>query len=438
MSAGEDALSSRPPANRWLIALAGAGLQLALGTVYAWSYFQKLLMDPKRFPGLEHWKNWEVALAFSLAILFLGVSAAVGGMLLGKWGPRKLAMLGGLLFGGGYLIGALGLHWHSLPVLYLGYGVIGGSGLGLGYVTPVATAAKWFPDKKGLVTGMVVMGFGFGALLMSLVLAPMLRRWTGDDLVLVFAILGIVFLCWTLPMGAVLRNPPAGYVPPGWTPPVAAAGAASAEGPAARAIFSPRFLMMWAVFFCNITAGVAILAFQSPLMQDLWAKTDPSLGKEALATCGAMLIAVSSLFNGFGRFGWGGLSDRIGRTNAFRAMLATQLAVFVAMVFTRNPWLFGAMVCYVLLCYGGGFGTMPSFVLDVFGAKRMAVVYGAILTAWAAAGVAGPVIFAAIRDHFPESELEKASTWSFGVAAGFLAVGAVLSLLLSNRPMRDQ
>jgi OFA family oxalate/formate antiporter-like MFS transporter len=427
--------------NRWGIAFAGVALQLALGTVYAWSYFQDRLMEA------YGWDNRQVALTFSLAILFLGVSAAVGGMLLARVGPRKLAMLGGALFGAGYLAGAVGLHWHSLAALYLGYGVIGGTGLGLGYVTPIATVAKWFPDRKGLVTGMVVMGFGFGALLMSKVLVPTLLAWTGGDWVRVFAALGILFLVWTLPMGFLLRNPPAGYAPPGWTPPAPAAGGAAAlaaERTAKQCIFSGRFLIMWVVFFCNIAAGIAIITFQSPLMQDLWSKADPSLAgldakarKDALAAVGATLIACSSLFNGFGRFGWGGLSDRIGRTGAFRIMLASQAVVFVALIFTPSPWLFGIMVCYILLCYGGGFGTMPSFVLDVFGAKRMAAVYGAILTAWAAAGVAGPVLFAAVRDHFGKARTEEAATWSFLIAAGLLAVGTVLSFLLSHRPHEE-
>jgi OFA family oxalate/formate antiporter-like MFS transporter len=192
---------------------------------------------------------------------------------------------------------------------------------------------------------------------------------------------------------------------------------------------------MWVVFFCNIAAGVAIIALQSPLMQELWSRGDHSIGEKALEGIGATLIAVSSLFNGFGRIGWGAASDRIGRVQAFRIMLLTELAAFVAMIFVSNPWVFGALVCYVLLCYGGGFGTMPSFILDVFGAKRMPALYGAILTAWAAAGASGPLVFVVVRKNLGLS-VEQASTWSFAVLAGFLAVGAVLSFLLSNRPVQ--
>jgi MFS transporter, OFA family, oxalate/formate antiporter len=418
---------------RWGVALAGLGLQLSLGSVYAWSYFQ----DPlKEACG---WDNRQVTLAFSLAILMLGVSAAVGGVALGRVGPRKLAMAGGTLFGAGYLIAAAGLHWNSLAILYLGYGIVGGCGLGLAYVTPVATAAKWFPDRKGLVTGMVVMGFGFGAILMSKVLAPALMSITGRDLVQVFAALGVIFLIWALPMGFFVRNPPAGYSPPGWIAPAAgsASAGALAGGSAADAIFSGRFLAMWIVFFCNIVAGVAILAFQSPLMQDLWTKAEPALAKRELETIGATLIAIGSLFNGIGRMAWGAASDRLGRVWTFRLLLAGQVAVFVTLVFTASPWLFGALVCYVLLCYGGGFGTMPSFVLDTFGAKRMATVYGAILTAWAAAGVIGPILFASIRDYFGKGRVEEASTWSFLLAAGFLAAGTAISFFPGRRGKRQ-
>ncbi|MBL8026666.1 MAG: MFS transporter, partial [Fibrobacteres bacterium] len=187
---------------RWSIAFAGTALQLLLGTVYAWSFFQKPLA------AQFGWSNSQVAWTFSTAIFMLGVSAAWGGLNLPKYGPRKLAVTGGFLFGLGYLVSSYALKIHSLPLLYAGYGVIGGIGLGLGYVTPVATAAKWFPDKKGFVTGMVVMGFGLGALLMSKVLAPMLLEKFDGNLVNVFALLGAVFMICAMAVGSILKNPP--------------------------------------------------------------------------------------------------------------------------------------------------------------------------------------------------------------------------------------
>lgn len=396
-------------------------MQLCLGTVYAWSYFQKPLSEA------YHWSNTQVAWVFSLAICFLGVAAAWGGMNLAKFGPRVLAVSGGVLFGVGNLVAALALHFKSLPLLYAGYGVLGGTGLGLGYVTPVATAAKWFPDKKGLVTGMVIMGFGFGALLMSKLLAPVLMAATGGDLVKVFGFLGVVFTVATAACGSVLRNPPPDFAVAGH--PAGGAGGQAEAGSAARALLSGRFAMMWVIFFCNIVAGIALIGFQSPLLQDLLRAREPALAAAALAAQGATLIAVSSLFNGAGRFFWGGLSDRIGRVKAFRMMLFSQVVVFLLLSVVGNPWMFAVLVCYVLLCYGGGFGTMPSFVLDVFGPRLMPVVYGTILTAWSAAGIAGPQIVAWLRDR----QGAEAAAYAFQVGAGFLAVGAVISLFLKDK-----
>ena len=423
---------------RWLIAIMGTVLMLCLGTVYAWSFFQDLLV--RQYHDLYGWSNSQVAWVFSLAIFFLGVTAAWGGVQLPRIGPRRMAMLGGLLFSIGYLVAAAALHWRSLVLFYIGYGLLGGIGLGLGYVTPVATVSKWFPDRKGLATGMVIMGFGLGALLMSKVLAPLLLGWTGG-LVGTFLLLAAVFLVGTVGPAAFMRNPPTGWLPEGYAPAAGPkAGAPKAAGPKAagpsasltprQAVFSGRFLLMWLVFFCNITAGIAIISFQSPLLQSLWKKTDPGLSAVVVAGFGATLIAISSLFNGAGRFFWGAVSDRVGRVQTFRIILGTEIVVFVGLVLTGSPWLFGLLVCWVLLCYGGGFGTMPAFVSDTFGAQIMAPVYGAILTAWSAAGIVGPQIVAILKDRVPD----RASFLSFIVGGCFLAAGFVLSLLIPRKP----
>jgi MFS transporter, OFA family, oxalate/formate antiporter len=292
--------------NRWAIAAAGAWLQLFLGTVYAWSYFQQPLVDT------YGWANTQVAWAFSLAICFLGLAAAWGGTKLPRFGPRKLAVAGGLLFGAGYLLAAVALHCRSLPLLYLGYGAIGGTGLGLGYVTPVATVAKWFPDRKGLATGLVIMGFGFGALLMSKLVAPWLYHWSGGNLVTVFLWLGLCFTAATLLGAFFLRNPPPGYAPPNAVgdavgtrrvpagePEKSPSGSSDQPMPRPQSlaeaasmelgIFSRRFAAMWTIFFCNIVAGISIIGFQSPLFQDLWRRVDPGLSAAVLASYGATL-----------------------------------------------------------------------------------------------------------------------------------------------------
>jgi len=400
--------------NRWLIAGMGTLLQLCLGSVYAWSWFQKPLTEG------YGWTNAQVAWTFSFAIGFLGLAAAAGGVALPRFGPRTLAVAGSLLFGAGHLLAALALHLHSLPLLWLGYGVVGGIGLGLGYVTPVATAAKWFPDKKGLVTGMVVMGFGFGALLMSKCIAPLLMAAFDGRLPLVFAGSGAIVGGAGLVAALFMRNPPAVE---------ASAAAAGGNAPAQEPTDWRRFALMWLVFFCNIAAGIAIIGFQSPLFQDLWRQKDSALVPAALAAAGATLIGVSSLFNGLGRLLWGAVSDRLGQLGVFRLMLGTQIAAFVALAFVREPWLFGALICYVLLCYGGGFGVMPAFVLNTFGARRMPVLYGCILTAWSAAGVVGPQVVAQLKDRFGAA----ASGYAFAFGAGLLAVGFLISLLIRPR-----
>jgi len=416
--------------NRWLVAAICTLLMVSLGTVYAWSFFQKPLADT------YGWTNSQVAWTFSLAICFLGLAAAAGGMLLPKFGPTRLALLGGVLFGSGYLLAALALRLHSLPLLYLGYGVVGGSGLGLGYVTPVATVAKWFPDRKGFATGMVVMGFGFGALLMSKVVAPLLLATFAGELVRVFAAMGVLFLLVTVPAAAFVRNPPTCWLPTGYTPPplTGVNGPGAGERQARSCIVSREFALLWAIFFCNIAAGIAIIGFQSPLFQEICSKADPALGRDALASYGATLIAVSSLFNGIGRFFWGGLSDRIGRRETFRLLLGSQFLAFLLLMYTGSPWLFALLICYILLCYGGGFGTMPSFVLDRFGSRVMPAVYGSILTAWSAAGIAGPQLVALLKDRYPAALFPgRAPFYSFAMGCGFLLVGFAFSLLLPSR-----
>lgn len=430
------AAESRTP-NRWLIAIMGTVLQLTLGTVYAWSFFQKPLVTAFQ------WSNTQVAWAFSLAIFTLGFAAAWGGVKLPKYGPTKLAVIGALLYGIGWILGGFALSIKSLVLLYLGYGIIGGLGLGLGYVTPVATAVKWFPDKKGLVSGMVVMGFGFGALVLSKIIAPILVGMYGSDgpgLIKMFYSVGVILLVFAVPAAAMMRNPPAGFVPAGYTPPAPAPQAAATGSTTASAsaltmqdcITSGRFIMMWIIFFCNITAGIMFIGFQSPMLQDLLKLRDPSLDTMALAAAGATLIAISSIFNGVGRFFWGGLSDKIGRIQTFRIILASQILVFAALIFIRQPLLFGVLVCYVLLCYGGGFGSMPSFVLDTFGQRLMAAVYGTILTAWSFAGIVGPQIVAIIKDMFKDRP-DVVPTYTFIVGTGLLIVGFIVALMLTNK-----
>ncbi len=407
---------------RAMIALLCTLLQTCFGTVYAWSFFQTLLV---RQLG---WSFTETAWAFSLAIFSLGIAAAWAGTMLPRFGPRKLAVAGSLMFSGGYVLASLALHLDIIVLFYLGYGVIGGAGIGFGYVTPVATVAKWFPDHKGLVTGIVVMGFGVGAFLLSKVLAPLLVLQAEGDLALVFLWLGVVFACILLPSSFALSDPPTAVA-------AVADGQRSDEPDSATPYLrSSAFIFMWVVFFFNIAAGISVISFQSELMQEVWGFADPSLEPAILVEYGATLIAVSSLCNGVGRLFWGLLSDRIGRVRVFRILLASQMIVFGILMTERNPWIFAALVCYVLLCFGGGFATMPSFVLDVFGTKKMSTIYGTILTAWAAAGICGPLYVGHLKDQYPD----RAVMYCFLIGIFMLGLGYVFSYLLNDDRIRLQ
>ncbi|MYC68884.1 MAG: OFA family MFS transporter [Acidobacteriia bacterium] len=402
-------------------------LQLCLGTVYAWSFFQSLLVSQLG------WTYIQTAYAFSITIFSLGIAAAWAGRALPRFGPRKLATLGSAMFAAGYVAAGTALEIESMALFYLGYGCVGGAGIGLGYVTPVATAAKWFPERKGLVTGIVIMGFGLGASLLSKGLAPYLVTLTDGDLALVFTGLGIIFGCILIPSSLLLTDPPKKQEPPVPAKAIATdAGQSSDSDSIAASLYSSKFLIMWLVFFFNISAGISVISVQSQLFQDVWRLGEPLAEPEALAQYGATLIAVSSLFNGVGRLFWASLSDRFGRTRVFRILLASQMVVFGVLMSERDPWIFAALVCYILLCFGGGFATMPSFVSDVFGSKRMSAIYGTILTAWSAAGIFGPLYMGYLRDQYPD----RFVIYCFLVGVLILGMGYVFSYLLNDERIR--
>ena len=414
-----------PDLPRWVILAGCTALQLCLGTVYAWSFFQTMLVEQ------FGWTWRETAWAFSITIFSLGISAAWAGMALPRLGPRKLALAGSVMFCGGYLIGSLALELDHLMLFYLGYGVLGGAGIGFGYVTPVATASKWFPDHKGMATGITVMGFGVGALLLSKALAPFLVVQTQQDLAMVFFWLGIIFACILVPVSMFMSDPPANFDPTksaGEDKTPVAQPASEPAPPVKACLTSPEFAIMWIVFFFNIAAGISVISFQSPLLQDVWGLADPSLEPEVLADYGATLIAVTSLCNGIGRLLWGLLSDRIGRVRVFQILLGSQVVVFGILMTETNPWIFSILVCYILLCFGGGFATMPSFVMDVFGSERMSAVYGTILTAWSAAGVFGPLYVGYLMDQYPD----RAVTYCFLIGVVMLVFGYIFTFLLRD------
>ena len=396
--------------SKWFIALTGSCIHLLLGTVYAWSFFQTPLVES------TGWSHSQVAWAFSLSIFMLGVAAAWGGFKLPRFGPRTLALSGGFLYGLGYLLAALSLKNHELWLLYLGFGVCGGTGLGLAYVAPVATVSRWFDRFQGVAAGLVIMGFGLGTLVMSKVLAPFFLSLAKQDLSQAFFYLGVVFIV-LLPFLALFLQNPVEQI------------AASASGctPSYRKHLLARpFAVLWFLFAINIIAGMVFIAFQSPLLQDLLLAQSPGISKASLVSQGATLIAFSSVFNGVGRFLWGSISDFLGRTQSFRVLLFVQVLIFILLTGVESPLVFSVLVCAILLCYGGGFGVMPSLIKEYYGARLMPVMYGSILTAWSAGGVAGPQLVAYLRDHHGS----QAGFLSFLVSGALLFLGFLLSFLL--------
>ena len=385
--------------SRIVILAAGFCMQLALGAVYGWSVFINPLREQFGASKIE------VSLIFTITLVMLGVTAGIGGHLQRQLGPRAVAVAAGALYGGGVVLSGLA---PNLAVLYLTHGVLGGIGLGLGYIVPLAVLIGWFPDKRGLITGLVVTGFGLGALITS-PLATELIQALGVQNTLV--VLGIAYFVMVVLSAQFLFAAPEGYAPSGWRPPVQPTLTTEANATLAEALRTPYWYLLWSMLALNVTAGAALISVAAPLTQEL-ARVGPAMG--ALAVC---LIA---LFNGVGRLFWGALSDRIGRPRTFMAIFLIQVCAF-ALISAIDS--FAAMLipaALIALCYGGGFGTMPAFASDVFGPRNSGTIYGAMLTAWSAGAIAGPMLISAVP-------YRMALTW----IAGLLAAAAVLPLIFN-------
>ena len=396
----------RLESKRWGIAIAAVVMQLSLGTVYAWSVFKKPLMTA------HGWGETETQVTFMICIGMIGIAAAFGGALVDKKGPRFVATLGGILFGIGTLLAGLADQTGNIFLLYLGFGFIAGLGNGFGYVTPIATLIRWFPDKRGLVTGLAVMGFGFGAFFMGKIAPGMVN---GMGVATTFYILGIVFLILVTAAAQFYKNPPKGWLPAGFTPSASTASAAQSFT-FDEAKKTPQWWMLWAMLCLNISAGLGLLSQLSPMAQDIIGKTQGLTDPKALALAGGTILAIASIFNGLGRLFWAWLSDAIGRKNIFMIMFITQAILYILLPQIGSQFLFTVIACYLLACYGGGFATMPAFVADSFGPAYIGRVYGIMLTAWSVAGVIGPLVFAQLKGI------------ALYVAAGLLIVGFLIAL----------
>ncbi len=414
---------------RWGIAMAAVVMQLCLGTVYAWSVFKKPLITT------HGWGETQTQLTFMIFMFTIGCAAAFGGTLVDKKGPKFVATLGGILFAASTLLAGVADQIGSLPLLYISWGLIGGIGNGFCYVTPIATLIRWFPDKRGLVTGLAVMGFGMGAFFMGKIAPAMIIAFKGgltpSGVALTWYIWGVIFLVLVVGSAMVFRNPPAGWLPAGYNP--ASGGGVSAANSLTfdQAIKTPQWWMLWALLFLNVSAGLGLISQLSPLAQEFYKPllTDPNILNnpeamtKALAVAGGTVVSISAIFNGLGRLIWARISDTIGRKNVFITMFASQAVIYVlvAMGIISGYWLFLVAACYMLACYGGGFATMPAFAADNFGPGYIGKVYGFMLTAWSAAGIVGPFVFASFKDQ------------ALFIAAGLLIAGLLITIAFKNR-----
>jgi OFA family oxalate/formate antiporter-like MFS transporter len=390
---------------RWWIALAGILLQMALGAVYAWSIFRAPLA--KQF----HWTISEVTLTFTIAIMVLGFASFFGGLWLKRSGPRVVALTGGLLYGAGVFLASF--SYHGLWWLYLTYGLIGGIGLGFAYIVPISVLVKWFPDHRGLMTGIAVGGFGAGAL----VTAPIATRLIQSVGVLqTFAYLGIVFFIVCMASGYFMQNPPDGWQPEGWTPKAKEPGQKSTRDfTLGEALKTWQWWALWFLLFLNTSAGISIISQEAPMFQEF---------AKVTALVAAGMVGIVSIGNALGRVFWAWASDSLGRRITFAVMFLLQIGLFWFLPNLHSVVGVTTVGFIILMCYGGGFGTLPAFAADYFGSANVGSIYGLMLTAWGFASAFGPLLIAHMR------QASGNYVGGLHVIAGIMAVSIILPLLV--------
>ncbi|WP_174731954.1 L-lactate MFS transporter [Bacillus sp. Y40] len=395
--------------NRWLIAASAVGIHISIGSVYSWSVFTNPLRE-------QHgWGLSSISLTFSIAILFLGLSAAFMGHFVESHGPRKSGIIAAICFGAGLIGAGFAVNIGSLYLLYFFYGALGGMGLGIGYITPVSSLVKWFPDRRGLATGLAIMGFGFASLIASPIIASLIREM---GIANTFYLLGSVYFVVMILSALYLAPPPKGWLPEGMKEETAEQETGQgdlSQLTANEAVKTIRFWALWAMLFINVTCGIAIISVASPMAQDIAGLT---------AAAAATMVGIMGLFNGLGRIGWASISDYIGRPNVYTAFFIIQLAAFLMLPNTSNAWVFQILIFLILTCYGGGFASIPAYIGDLFGTKQLGAIHGYILTAWAAAGLAGPILVSWIR------ETTNSYSLTLYIFAGAFALALAISLLI--------
>jgi MFS family permease len=460
--------------NRWLVPPAALAIHLCIGMAYGFSVFwlpltraigiEKSIACPADHTILDalvttscDWKVSELGWMYTLFFVFLGGSAAVFGGWVERVGPRKTGVVAAFCWGGGFVISALGVIEHQLWMMWLGSGVIGGIGLGLGYISPVSTLIKWFPDRRGMATGMAIMGFGGGAMIGSPLankLMEYFRTPTDFGVWQTFLCLGAVYFVFMMSGAFGYRIPPARWQPEGWTPPPANVRAMITHGQVRRweALRTPQFYCIWAVLFLNVSAGIGVIGMASPMLQEIFAGKligAPDVGfldlnpsqKTAIAAIAAGFTGLLSLFNIGGRFFWASTSDYIGRKNTYFTFFVLGIALYAAAPWTAHAGytaIFVLIFGIILSMYGGGFATVPAYLADMFGTIYVGAIHGLLLTAWSAAGIVGPVIVNYIREFEISTGVLRDAVYdvTLYVLAGLLVLGFIANLLV--RPVNPR
>lgn len=423
-----------PGFSRWMVPPAALCIHLCIGQAYAFSVFNlpmsKLIGITESAP--DDWKLTSLGWIFSIAIVFLGLAAAFGGTWLDRVGPRKAMVAAAACFGGGFLVGAAGISTHQLWLVYLGYGVLGGIGLGLGYISPVKTLITWFPDRPGMATGMAIMGFGGGAFVASPLSVMLMKHFSTETHIGVaetFMVLGVVYFIVMMIGAMLVRVPAEGWKPEGWTPPVVQNAMITTQNVHIDdAMKTPQFWLLWGVLCLNVTAGIGVLGQASAMSQEMFP------GRITPASA-AGFVGLLSIFNMLGRFFWASTSDYIGRKATYMCFFALGILLYAVVPWsgqTGSIFFFVAFYAVILSMYGGGFATIPAYLRDVFGTRYVGAIHGRLLTAWSVAGVLGPVLVNYIRQYQIDSGVAKADAYTVTmyIMAGLLAVGFVLNLMM--------
>jgi MFS family permease len=429
-----DRIVAGPGFSRWLVPPAALCVHLCIGQAYAFSVFNlpmtKLIGITKSAP--DDWKLTELGWIFSIAIVLLGVSAAVTGSWLDRVGPRKAMFTAACCFGGGFLVAALGVHLHNLWLVYFGYGILGGCGLGIGYISPVKTLITWFPDRPGMATGMAIMGFGGGALIAAPLSVRLMAAFSSPTHIGVaetFVALGVIYFCFMCIGATIVRVPAEGWRPAGFVPPVQSSGMITAENVHVdTALRTPQFWLLWWVLCLNVTAGIGVLGQASAMAQEMF----PG---RITAAAAAGFVGLLSLFNMLGRFFWASTSDFIGRRATYCVFFVLGLLLYSLVPTAAHMGSVALFViCFLVIIsmYGGGFSTIPAYLKDMFGVRYVGAIHGRLLTAWSAAGVFGPVLVNYIRQYQVEHGVAKADayTQTMYIMAGLLLIGLICNLVI--------